>query len=523
MPNAGTRRRLFDVARPPVVASEPDASQSGLAAPTTLLGPRWPGVQRQPALAPARSPFELEADRAARADRAETPSRITGRTTGSRLDDDLVQDELGSPGRPLDPALRKTLGSRLHHDFSTVRIHTGGAAAEAATELRARAFTHGRDIVFGAGEFAPVTARGRALLVHELAHVVQQSGAGAATVQRDPLPEAAADPVPVPDVEPVAAAEKTDEELANGIMDTQLAILEGWDAALGNFDKVLSSSSDEESKPDFQKAIAGFFEEKVMSGIVSLANVPGAGDAFALFGKLVDESKRAAAAGESASLRDFVVRHRTAVGKLKQMVLSLKDDFVARVRKTREAMEAADRAADAARKTKRGRNRGAQVTMRTDAATDAYGMMRMALVDGLEAADARLKGSSPEALFRTLSESWIRQQTVGIGMGYRTQAVVIVKLDPKHQLKEAHIQGTGGQKIAEQLLKDSPDGVDVFNLHVTRRFVLYAENGWPSAILELDPEGRNLNRGSYAEGDSGGLHQFLLANGLPRAKKLSGD
>jgi hypothetical protein len=43
--------------------------------------------------------------------------------------------------------------------------------------VSARAFTVGRDIFFGSGEYRPETADGRALLTHELAHVVQQRGA----------------------------------------------------------------------------------------------------------------------------------------------------------------------------------------------------------------------------------------------------------------------------------------------------------------------------------------------------------
>ncbi len=44
----------------------------------------------------------------------------------------------------------------------------------AARALGARAFTIGRDIFFGAGQYAPETPAGLRLLVHELVHVVQQ-------------------------------------------------------------------------------------------------------------------------------------------------------------------------------------------------------------------------------------------------------------------------------------------------------------------------------------------------------------
>lgn len=67
--------------------------------------------------------------------------------------------------------------SRLGHDFSRVRVHTDARAAQSARAVHAPAFTVGQDVVFGAGQYSPGTPAGRRLLVHELAHVAQQSGA----------------------------------------------------------------------------------------------------------------------------------------------------------------------------------------------------------------------------------------------------------------------------------------------------------------------------------------------------------
>lgn len=65
--------------------------------------------------------------------------------------------------------------SRLGHDFRQVRVHTDGGAAEAAQSVNARAFTVGRNVVFGQGEYVPASHEGQRLLAHELVHVVQQS------------------------------------------------------------------------------------------------------------------------------------------------------------------------------------------------------------------------------------------------------------------------------------------------------------------------------------------------------------
>lgn len=77
---------------------------------------------------------------------------------------------------------------RFGTDFSDVRVHSDARAAESADAVQARAFTVGRHVVLGAGENAVDTSAGRALLAHELAHVVQQAslGPGSALLQREP-------------------------------------------------------------------------------------------------------------------------------------------------------------------------------------------------------------------------------------------------------------------------------------------------------------------------------------------------
>ena len=79
-------------------------------------------------------------------------------------------------GQPLDGSAKSRMGAAFGHDFSNVRIHTDGNAAGLSNQLNARAFTIGTDIAFGAGEYQPGTMIGDALIAHELAHVVQQSG-----------------------------------------------------------------------------------------------------------------------------------------------------------------------------------------------------------------------------------------------------------------------------------------------------------------------------------------------------------
>ncbi len=101
-----------------------------------------------------------------------------GREGGARRDGEdpqAIQSQLGS-GHTLSGGMKSQMESAFGVDFSGVRIHTDSKATELSDRLNARAFTIGRDIAFGSGEYQPGTLIGDALLAHELAHVVQQGG-----------------------------------------------------------------------------------------------------------------------------------------------------------------------------------------------------------------------------------------------------------------------------------------------------------------------------------------------------------
>jgi hypothetical protein len=117
----------------------------------------------------------------------------------------IVYDVLRSPGHPLDAESRAFFEPRFGHDFSKVRIHTNALAAESAEAVGATAYTVGRDMVFGTGQYEWRTERGRRLVAHELAHVVQQSAAA-------PAPDALSICSPWDD------AEKAAEAISEGVV-----------------------------------------------------------------------------------------------------------------------------------------------------------------------------------------------------------------------------------------------------------------------------------------------------------------
>ncbi len=90
-------------------------------------------------------------------------------------------------GEPMDRGTRSFMESRFGADFSSVRIHTDSQAGQASDSIQARAFTHGQNIHFNAGEYQPQTNGGRWLLAHELTHTLQQRPSASGVQRKGPV------------------------------------------------------------------------------------------------------------------------------------------------------------------------------------------------------------------------------------------------------------------------------------------------------------------------------------------------
>jgi len=163
-------------------------------------------VQAKLEIGSVSDPLELEADRIADrvVNQAESPAVTTTasrarvqRMCNSCAEEDEVQmkpssadggQRVSSPmltrgindgrrhgGTPLLERTRDFMEPRFGRDFSNVRIHADLAAQRLAQSIRARAFTVGNDIFFGAGRYSPDSTPGRRLLAHELTHTLQQN------------------------------------------------------------------------------------------------------------------------------------------------------------------------------------------------------------------------------------------------------------------------------------------------------------------------------------------------------------
>jgi hypothetical protein len=134
---------------PPLEAPEPRPLRQpvGLPAPSPAAGPFTPLFKRMPA---AQASIQALTPR--------HPMRSTG----------------ADGGRPLDEDTRRQMERFFGASLGDVRVHADANAAQVAANMAAEALTIGQDIYFGEGKFDPSSQTGKALLGHELTHVLQQ-------------------------------------------------------------------------------------------------------------------------------------------------------------------------------------------------------------------------------------------------------------------------------------------------------------------------------------------------------------
>lgn len=111
-----------------------------------------------------------------------TPSKLQNNSEASF--DKSHLNSSGS-GQPFMKDERSFFEDRFQSDFSHVRIHNGPDANKMASNINARAFTHGSDIYFNKGQYQPHSDSGKKLMAHELTHVVQ--GEGKTSLQRNTI------------------------------------------------------------------------------------------------------------------------------------------------------------------------------------------------------------------------------------------------------------------------------------------------------------------------------------------------
>jgi|GEM_PF-2903773 len=166
----------------------PECAEKDTSLSTTFAAPQiTPQLQRQ-----AKEEEEDEGEIELHTSAESKGSAITRPTAESHV------TRFNGGGSALPESVRSIFEPRLGGDFSNVRVHTDARAAESARSINALAYTVGRDVVFGAGQYSPDTIQGQKLLAHELTHVMQQGAHGPVAERRaiaggrselSPLPE----------------------------------------------------------------------------------------------------------------------------------------------------------------------------------------------------------------------------------------------------------------------------------------------------------------------------------------------
>jgi hypothetical protein len=129
-------------------------------------------------------------------------SRVRVHTASSNGGSEMAVNQTGDAheqeaDRVADAVMQAPGSSTRGLDFSHIRVHVGGLAAESARALNAKAYTVGQNIIFGEGYYSPATAAGRHLIAHELTHSVQQRAVtGRTFIQRSPKEPESQDPLP---------------------------------------------------------------------------------------------------------------------------------------------------------------------------------------------------------------------------------------------------------------------------------------------------------------------------------------
>ncbi len=195
IPTKGPEQKNDEPPKPPEKRAQRKAGPAAAPRPQATAKPAAkksaPRAQRK-AASPAKPAAPCPAARKPVAQRDPTPSGegVVDLHGGEAppMVEGAIQRMKGRPATGLDPGTRARVENAVGHDLSDVRVHKDSTAAGAADALGAKAFTVGRDVFFGAGQYNPATTGGQKLIAHEAAHTVQQRGgsAGAQRIQRAP-------------------------------------------------------------------------------------------------------------------------------------------------------------------------------------------------------------------------------------------------------------------------------------------------------------------------------------------------
>ncbi len=290
----------------------------------------------------------------------------------------------------------------------------------------------------------------------------------------------------------VPSDQKSVDTLIIDIFNSEMQVLTAWSGALTQFQVVMSSHADAEGVPDFVGAVMKHVGDQVITKIAG--QVPGLSYAKGVLDKVVKEYERAREARTSAQLRDFLVRF---TAELTNAMNDLGRGF--------------------------GDYKHMVETAYAKAGPDEKKQYQKALADHLNSLDRNWTNLTN--VFLLICQEWIRNTT---HKEYRVAnpAFVRISVNKDYSVRKVEILCPGGQKIAEQLLKNAGGtGLRTHSWPVPRRFLYFVDSGsWPNAIINLTTDGRWAQIGNIAENSSQGtvVLDYIRRNGLAASTKVTG-
>lgn len=272
------------------------------------------------------------------------------------------------------------------------------------------------------------------------------------------------------------SSEFEDTELASSIFQYELAILRQWKAALDSFHVVIKSETQAAAKPDFAGALLKVFGEKVLGKAISEFK---AGIVFDALKAVVGEAERAKNAAKSVAFRDFYTTHQTHIANMDKELVTHQPVFVAAVRKEAERL------------------------LRND--PNAYGMLRMEIMDMYQDAERRLQTATQESLFAELSAEWVSGNV-------STGGEIRIRVHEDLTVIDVKIIAPDGDKLVEQLTQQ-PGGMDVWHMHAPKLITYMDAGGNNSGWVRLDAGNHLANLPAEQDGKYKKRYEQLIAHG----------
>jgi hypothetical protein len=286
--------------------------------------------------------------------------------------------------------------------------------------------------------------------------------------------------------------QKSVDTLIIDIFNSELQVLTAWGGALTQFQVVMNAHADAEGVADFVGAVMKHVGEQVISKIAG--QVPGVSYAKGMLETVTKEYERARATRTSAQLRDFLV---SFTGALTNAMNDLGRGF--------------------------GDYKHMVETTHAKAGTDEKKQYQKALADHLDSLDRNW--TNLNNVFLLICQEWIRNTTF---KEHRVAAPAFVRIsvNKDYSVRGVELLCPGGQKIAEQLLKNAGgSGLRPHPWPVPRRFLYFVDSSsWPNAFINLTSEGRWAVVGSVAENSGVGSRvlEHIRRNGLPATTNVRG-